>query len=255
MPGEIVPGDGSRDDETTIDLEFHQRDVTMLSELGVTDAPARDIDMRWEPEFPRYQDACERQYRLLDCLPAWPRDGYLAFTSATGVGPLTVLTVLSEEGRAIYTDALLQQDASYEPYEMWHLGYNRDSYPKEPFDSLTVHVIREHGRIRTANGIVPFACALGPQPESPAALHVLLRHPKADQIKEVFELAEPVPEFLGEGEPIPLTDVWPGLVEHLPVRQRTSRLILCEHIHVAGAERDCVFQSPDVYFARRRRGR
>ena len=247
MPGDIVPGDGSRDDDATVDMAFHQRDVTMLSELGAADAPVGDRDMRWEPELRPYQNLCERQYRLLDNLPAWPRDGYLAFTSTKGVGPLAVLTALSDEARALYTDALLRHDASYEPYEMWHLGYNRDSYPKEPYDSLTVHVIREHGRVQISDGIVPFASALGPLPESPAALHVLLRHPQADKIKQAFELSEPIPEFLGEGEPVPLTDVWPGLAEYLPAHRTTSRLVLCGQIQVAGTERDCVFRSPDVY--------
>lgn len=247
MPGEIVPGDGSRDDNATVDLAFHQRDITMLAELGVVNAPVGARDMTWEPMFRRYQGLCEQQYRQMDTVLRRPQDGYLAFTSATGVGPVAVLACLSYEARALYTDALLQHDASYEPYEMWHLGSNRDSYPKEPFDSLTVHAIRENGRIRVPDGIVPFVDALGPQPKSPTALHVLLRHPKADRIKQTFELSEPIPEFLGEGEPVPLTDVWPGLAEYLPAYRRTSRLVLCGQIQVAGAERDCILRSPDVY--------
>ena len=34
MPGDIVPGDGSRDDDATVDMAFHHRDVALLSELG-----------------------------------------------------------------------------------------------------------------------------------------------------------------------------------------------------------------------------
>ena len=94
---------------------------------------------------------------------------------------------------------------------MWHTGTNGHLYPEASFDSLTVDAIRTHGRIRIAGGIVPFADALGPQPKSPTALHVLLQHPKADKIKQAFKLSEPVPEFSGEGEPVPLTDVWPGI--------------------------------------------
>ena len=249
LPGEIVPGDGSRDDDATVDAVFHRRDAALLIELGVADFPVEDRDLTSEPILRQFQNRCEEQYRRRDDLPHWPQRGYLDFASAVGAGPLTVMSALSDEGRALFTHALLQLDVSYEPWTMWHTGTNGHHYPEVSFDSLTVETIRTQGRIRIADGTVPFADALGPQPESPQALHILLQHPKADQIKEAFKLSEPVPEFFGEGEPIPLTDVWPGLAEHLPVHRRTSRLILCERIQVAGAARDCVFQSPDVYLA------
>ena len=248
MPGDILPGDGSRDDDATVDVAFHHRDVALLSELGVSDAPLASRDMRWEPLLGQYERRCEEQYRRRDDLPFWPRAGYLALTSM-GVGPLTVLRALSGEGGALFTDALLELDASYQPCRMWHTGTNGHLYPEVSFDSLAVDAIRTHGRIRIAGGIVPFADALGPQPKSPAALHVLLQHPKTDKIKQAFKLSEPVPEFFGEGEPIPLTDVWPGLAGHLPAHRRTSKLILCERIRIAGVVRDCVFGTPDIYLA------
>ena len=203
--------------------------------------------MTWEPIFHQYQYRCEERYRQRRDLPAWPRSGYLAFASTKSVGPLTVLRALSDEGRALFTDALLRLDASYESCTMWHTGTNGHLYPEAPFESLAVDTIRSHGRIQIADDIVPFTDALGPQPQNPAALHTLLRHPNANQIQQAFKLSEPVPEFFGEGEPIPLTDVWPGLVEHLPTQRRTCQLVLCEQIQVAGAERDCIFRTPDVY--------
>ena len=247
MPGDIVSCDGSLDHEATVDSAFHGRDVALLHELGASDGPSGGRDLRWDPLFRQYQNSCESRYRQRADLPAQPWEGYLAFTSSEGVGPLMVLTVLSDEGRARFTDALLNQDASYEPCEMWHTGTNKNSYPRAPFEPPVVHVIRTHGRVRIADGIVPFADALGPQPESPAALHALLRHPNAEKIKRAFDLSEPIPEFAGEGEPVALTDVWPGLAEHLPAHRRSSRLVLCERIQIAGAERDCVFRAPDVY--------
>ena len=247
LPGDIVPVDGSRDGHVTVDIDFHQRDVELLRELAVVDSPSGDRDMGGEPLFKEYQDQCEKQYRRRDDLPARPWWGYLAFTSTEGVGPLTMLTELSDEGRALFTDALLGQRSFDRCCEMWHTGGNRNSYPKEQFESLTVHAIRVHGRIRASRGIVPFTDALGPQPKCPEALHVLLQHPNSEEIKAAFDLSEPIPEFLGEGEPVPLTDVWPGLAEHLPPHRRTSRLVLCEQILVAGAGRACVTLGSDVY--------
>ncbi len=249
MPGDIVPGDGSRDDDATIDTDFHRRDTELLAELGIRDTPVDDRDLSSEPMFRDFRNRCKEKYRQRDDLSRQPQIRHLNFESTKGVGPATVLSVLSDEGAALFTDALLQLDASYEPWRMWHTGTNGNLYPEMSFDSLTIAAIRTHGRIRIAGGTVPFADALGPQPESPQALHILLRHSKAEQIKGVFDLSEPVPEFFGESEPIPLTDIWPGLAEHLPTPRRTSQLILCESIRVAGVERDCVYQSPDVRLA------
>ena len=133
----------------------------------------------------------------------------------------------------------------------------RDCYSEMPCESLAIHMLREYGRVRTSDGIVvPFKDALGePQPENPAALRALLARPKADRIKEVFDLAdlaEPTPEFIGEEYPIPLTDVWPGLDEHLPAHLKTCQLIRCEQIFIdtGGEESECVFHDGNIYLAR-----
>ena len=182
-------------------------------------------------------------------MPHQPGWGYLEFTSTKGAGPLQVLTVLSDHGSSLYTDALLNLDASFKPWTMWHAGTNRQSYPKMPCESLAIDMLREHGRIRTPNGIFPLADALGPHPKSPEALHALLAHPNADTIKVAFDLIEPAPEFFGEDEPVPLTDVWPGLGPHLHTHRRTCRLIRCERILVVGQPRECIFHASSTYLA------
>ena len=247
LPGDIVPGDGSRDDDATVDTDFHDRDDGLLQALEVTMAPHDDRNLSLEPQFGSYRNSCRSQYSKRDDLPHNPYWNNLDFTSFKGPGPLEVLAVLSDKGRALYTDELLNLDASYKPWGMWHTGSNRRTYPEMACESLTIHMLREHGRIRTPGGITPLADALGQHPESPDALYRLLAHPKADKIKAAFDLAESTPEFFGEGESIPLTDIWPGLEEHLPAHRKQCRLIPCERIHVAGRSRKCVFHSPDVY--------
>ena len=182
-------------------------------------------------------------------MPHRPGWGYLEFTSTRGAGPLQVLTVLSDHGSSLYTDALLKLDASYKPWTMWHTGTNRRSYRKMPCESLTIHMLREHGRIRTPAGIVPLADALGQRPKSLEALHALLVHPNSDKIKAAFNLTEPTPEFFGEDDPIPLTDIWPGLEQHLPAHRRTCRLVRCKRILVGGRCRECIFHASNVYLA------
>ena len=227
LPGDIVPGDGSRDGSATVDTHFHEPDDELLRELGATEAPHENRDLSMEPRFDSYRHSCRGRFREQDGLPHTPDRRYLDFESSRGAGPLGVLTSLSDEGRALHTDALLNLDTCYKSWTMRHTGANRGAYPRMPCESLTIHMLREHGRIRTSGGIVPLSDALGPDPKSPDALHALLTHPKADRLKAAFDLAEPTPEFFGEGEPIPLTDVRPGLKSEAVPPEASKNLPPC----------------------------
>jgi superfamily II DNA or RNA helicase len=247
MPGDIVPGDGSRDDGVTVDYDFHEPDLILLAALGVTDRPSVGYDPQGEPRFAAYRKYQAKRYRAIPGLRSSPQRGYLAFSRYTMIGPLDVLRYLSPEGAAAYTSALLCLDACYEPWVMWHTGTNRETYPMMDCESLPIHVLRRLGRVQTSAGIVPLADALGQQPASPAALDALLQHPNGNKIRAAFDLSDPVPELFGEGDSTPLTDIWPGLREHLPAHRRNAQLVPCERIRVAGAERHCVFHGSDVY--------
>ena len=249
LPGGIVPGDGSRDDKATVDIHFHEPDEQLMCALGATAGPHDGRDLSSEQSYTSFRDSCRRRYSEQDNLPHNPDRWYLRFKSSIGVGPLDVLAALSDEGNALYTDALLNLDASFEPWAMHHTGTNRRSYPEMRCDSLAVHVLQAHGRIRTPGGIFPLSDALGSPPKSREALHALLVHPRADKIKAAFELTEPAPEFFGEDDPIPLTDVWPGLEGYLPVHRRTCRLIRCTRMLVVGQPRECIFHASDIYLA------
>ena len=247
LPGNVVPGDGSRDGEATVDTHLHEPDDRLLRTLGVTELPQADRNLASEANFTSFRSSCRSQYSKQDRLPYSPSSSYLDFMSPKGVGPLEVLTVLSDEGKALYTDALLRLDACYEPWTMWHTGTNRQAYPKMPCESLTIHMLREHGRIRISDGTVPLEGALGSYPSCPEALRALLVHPMADKIRAAFDLSDPTPEFSGEGDPVPLTDVWPGLKGFLPAHRKQSRLVSCERILVVGQATECVFHTPDIY--------
>lgn len=249
MPGAIVPGDGSRDDGATVDCDFHARDRDLLGALGVANGPSVGFDFGRGPEFSEYESHQEQRYRQRSDLPHSPQRGTLEFINFKLVGPLSVLRHLSEEGAAAYTKALLSLDECFEPWVMWHTGSNRRGYPRVPCESLSIWFLKDFGRVKTPTGIVPLSDALGRHPASPAALHALLRHPNGDKIKEAFQLSDPVPDIFGEGEPTPLTDIWPGLQEHLSRDRRRTRLVPCERIRVASADHPCVFHSGDVYMA------
>ena len=246
LPGDIVPGDGSRDDIATVDTRFHEPDDRLLRNLGVTDVPHDGCDLSVEPSFPTFLDRCRNSFTSRD-LKRNPHTYLLNFETTVGCGPLHALTRLSDKGRAAYTDALLSLDATFSQWTMRH-ETQPHVYPDLLCEPLSIDVLRNAGRIQTVAGeIVPFEDALGPTPKSPDALHALLCHPMADKIKAAFRLAEPIPEFFGEGDPIPLTDCWPGLRDYLPAHRKRCRVVPCEQIRVVGHPQECVFHSPDIY--------
>ena len=247
LPGDIVPGDGSRDDDATVDTRFHEPDDNMLHALGVTKGPQEGRDLSGEPRFDSYRSSCRCRFRAQDGLPHNPALSYLDFQAPKGAGPLEVLSVLSDKGGSFYTDALLNLDASYSQWTMRHTGTNQQSYPKMPCESLTIDMLRQYGRISTPAGIARLADGIDPHLKNPQALHALLIHAKADKIKASFGLEEPTPEFSGEEDPVPLTDVWPGLDQYLPRHLKTCRLIRCEQILVLDESKECIFHDSDIY--------
>ena len=248
LPGQIVPGDGTRDEGATVDTEYHGADIELLRVLGMVSTACEGRQLSSEPWYESFRDKCEAMYRR-QRLPSSPQSGFLVFQSDFGSGPLQLLVNLSTEGQTSYTEALLSLDATYQGWTMQHKT-RPDSYPQTPFMSPALRMLRKHGKVRTSSGIVPLSQALGQQPESQAAWRVLMMHPKVDRIKEAFDLADPTPEFIGEENPIPLPDVWPGLKSHIPPHRKSCQLIRCEQILVGGDERDCIFHFPNVYLTR-----
>ena len=246
LPGAIVPGDGSRDDDVTVDVRFHEPDVELLDALGVTAAPHEGCELSVELGYRRFWEHCVDRFRKRK-LERNPRSYKLEFDSTTGCGPVAVLGRLSDQGREQYTDALLSSDGTYRRWTMRHRS--PDKYPPLQCESFSIWMLRKHGRVRTSDGIAPLADGLGVHPKNTKALHALLVHKDADRIKAAFGLANPTPVVHGEDDPIPLTDVWPGLRQYLPSHQRAYNLIRCERILVIGKNRECVFHSANVYLA------
>ena len=248
LPGEIVSSEGGPDAEVTVDTEYHRADLMLLARLGVTSAPEPNRPLSGDPAFEWFLYNCRRKFtaRALPKKPLWRK---LNFDSMAGSGPLQVLKRLSDEGRARYTDALLSLETTYGGRTMRH--DTQRIYPELPCPNPATTMLAEHGRIRCAGEIVPLADALGPRPANPAALGVLLSHPMANRIREDFDLAEPAVEPVGEEDPVPLTDVWPGLAPHLSADSVTWPLIRCLDLAADGAGGpECALVDSKVYLVR-----
>lgn len=251
-PGTIVPGKNGRDEDVTADdVGFHKPDALLMRSFGVAEAPV-DRDLYLEQEFKDYRDTQRSKYRNLEN-PTIPQKRFLQFSSSKGVGPLDVLASLSDEGRMLYTEALLKCEACYTEWMMkptnavvpGYYAHHQEMRCK----SLTVHMLERHGRLQIGSQIVPLKDALGSRPD-PAALKTLLRHPKAEKIKQAFNLTETIPEFIDQEDPIPLVDEWPGLNPHLQPHQRAWDLVRCNGILVSGEARESVLHNSIVYLDR-----
>ena len=256
LPGSIVPADGSRDGEVTIDARFHEPDIGLLTQLGVADTARSGHELSFTQRW-KFTSRCREWYQNY----AWnnikrrPQGDYLTFQNATTSGPLDVLVELSEEGKARYTEALLDLSDTYRQWTMSH--DTQDIYPPMDFESPAIEILRQHGRVETDAGIYPLSEGLGDPPQKRDVLYKMLSHPQANQIRRVFNLHEvdvPV-EPIGEDVAVPLLDVWPGLEPHLLKQQKDLQLVRCDGFRRFDGssnkeELDCIIRDDFVYVAR-----
>ena len=130
-------------------------------------------ELKDDPLYQSFRSECRTKFISRD-LPRNPHEYRLVFDCSTGSGPLEVLKLLSDEGRAGYTDALLSLETTYDEWTMRH--ETQGIYPPLACESPAIAALRQYGRIRCAEGIIPFRDTLGPHPANPAALSALLSH-------------------------------------------------------------------------------
>ena len=248
LPGRIVPHQDRADRDVVVDTAFHHADLALLGRLGATDVPKQDQDLSVEPFFWSFEFICQQKFRDRD-LPSNPQQNKLKFDSTVGSGPLQVLTLLSDEGRARYTDALLSLKSTFAIWTMRH--ETQRHYPELACPNPATEFLREHGRIRCDGEIVPMADALGPHPTNRAALNILLSHRMAIEIRKAFDLAEPAVEPVGEEDAVPLTDAWPGLAPYLSAHAMTWSLVRCQRLSMGSASGPkCAFVDSKIYLVR-----
>lgn len=241
LPGCIVPADGSRDGAVAIDQRFHQADLDLLKSLGAVEKPQNGISLS-AGHFGQFRQACRDQYKKQEDLPQTPQLDKLEFQpDTTSSGPLDVLKEISTQGKALYTEALLSLPDTYKPWIMSHIS--RNIYPSMECASPAWEAIRKNGCVDTDDGIRPISAALNPVPDK-AVVQVLLNHPQEEFIaravgetigqvwRNLYEDIDPAsqqqPEPVGEDEPFPLLDQWPGLRLHLDKKQKDLQVIRCD---------------------------
>ena len=208
-----------------VDPHFHKPDMQLISLLGVADRPGPRTDMADEPDFEEYADLLKAKYQdVPHRIGRRPHANKLNLVSSKGVGPMGVLRGMSPSEAAKYTEAVLNQPQAFEKWEVQH----SDSKLYDPisYKGLTVAVLEEHGILDIGNGIY---VRLEEARTDQSALRKLRSFPTWAQIKDAFELQNPMAsaedyEPIGEGDPIPLNDMWPGLLPHLSLDQMETAL-------------------------------
>ena len=258
LPGSIVPVDGSRDSQVAIDVTYHQADIELLKRLGAVDSPRNTHELSLG-QGSRYTSRCRTVYQDSSARDVGhrPQEGYLVFENATTSGPLDVLEHLSEEGKALYTEALLNIPASYAPWTMKH--NSQAIYPRRGFRAPTREALILHGRIPTESGIQRLSDGLGDEPKNSSVITKLLSHPMADAIRRFFDIRAAEEDFIepvGADNPIPLVDMWPGLKAQLSSKHEDLVLVRCDGFSNNGRMLDedevaCLIKGGSIYIARK----
>lgn len=167
LPGPVVPADGSRDIEITIDMEFHANDRSILREFGVADRPMTGYKPDTDGWFESYREAMYEQY--CESLPATTRAVTIKTMHLDGgvtAGPLHLIKRLSEEGRAAYLEAMPDEGL----VENWTRQIGKVSNTRAQVISPIRWLFQEHGWVQTSQGIKPIKDAVGPQLRAFAAV-------------------------------------------------------------------------------------
>ncbi len=229
LPGLIVPGDGSRDRDVAVDIDFHRQDIELIRSLGISDQPQDGWDSSFEPGYRAYRStyADEFQHHAYVSTGRRPQLMKIDFAYTKGIGPVNVFSLLSEESKARFTDALISEKSTFEPWIIEH--ETQSQYGTMPVPQPAISALEEHGHISTSAGVVHFADALGENPTSPEAQRILLDHPNASLIREAFNLHDAHRIHAANFEPAELIiEVWPGLQSFLSHDLMTIEISRCQ---------------------------
>ncbi|MFC4899814.1 DEAD/DEAH box helicase [Streptosporangium amethystogenes subsp. fukuiense] len=158
LPGVVVPGDGSRDQEIAVDMGFHADDRVVFPDLGLTETPLINQDPRGDSWYDEYEESAWKTYcATLPTNASRPRQTSMKLEGANPAGPLHLLLKLSEEGRA----AFLQHLPDRGVVRSWTIQVGAHQSTRRTINSPLVWAIRKYGRVKTSRGIMPVHASVG----------------------------------------------------------------------------------------------
>ncbi|MER5646028.1 DEAD/DEAH box helicase [Streptosporangium sp. NPDC002524] len=201
LPGRVVPGDGSRDKQIAVDMNFHRDDRAFLPDLGLLEGPIANVDPQGEEWFENYKETCWKQYvAKLSAGEARPTLAKMHFDGTKPPGPLHLFTSLSPQGRAAFLKAIPSGGA----VTNWTMqAGNKGVASRRPIASPIRWLARKYGYLQTSRGLRTIARCVGSE---------LIDHkdvlPVADVSAGVASMLA-LPHTLGELQ----ASLWTELVE------------------------------------------
>ena len=162
LPGPVVPAGGGEDRGITVDTGFHSGTQQALELLGVRRGPepgqGRD-DAQWLSGYARAALAAYADASVGDGGESVAPDE-LVMNRRPFPGPVELLERLSDEGRIRFTKAYVELPQP----DDWVLSHRRspEDHLRLPYMSPGTWYAREHGRVRSSQGIVTPSGAVGP---------------------------------------------------------------------------------------------
>lgn len=163
LPGPVVPADESRDSDVVVDSQFHAPDDSLLLELGAVAVPTPGRGSNTEPWFWSYQRWAVTQYlSSISGESSRPQQHLLEFQGRRSFsGPLVPLTLLSEEGRSRFTEALSAAEADAPDWDFGHRT-RPENYPTLSFLPPSIWLAKKEGWLLTSVGPAPISACLSP---------------------------------------------------------------------------------------------
>lgn len=155
LPGSIVPGDGSRDQDRLVDPRFHRDDLDLLGRLGLVSEPQVSNDPPSEPWRVAAEARLRDQYRSQRQLPRLP-DESIEIVPRSVPWPVEALADMSDSGRVALFDRLRTLLSGDEEWQVGRRGGgDRLKAPHPIWD-----FVRRHGVLVTQAGLQPVARCL-----------------------------------------------------------------------------------------------
>jgi superfamily II DNA or RNA helicase len=162
LPGTVIPEGTDRDLGSAVDTTFHHDDLELLRMVGAVAGPEAGLGSTEEDWFAEYElDVLVRYLNKLTGSRR-PQERLLEFDQGEFAGPMTVLESLSDEGRALFTEAALAAQGDLEAWEYAH-STQRDVYPVLAVEHPVIWRIRQEGRFHTSFGPRDAGESVGPQ--------------------------------------------------------------------------------------------
>ncbi|TYB96299.1 ATP-dependent helicase, partial [Micromonospora sp. WP24] len=156
LPGRVIPADGSRDQDLVVDLRVHGADRPALAALGMSDVPEMTVDPRADDWFEEYREsALQRLNNSLDKNVRPRKLSALEVDGTTPLGPLGVLTTLSDEGRALFVKHL---PAGRLVRDWTARAHTSTVHVPSPL----VWMVRRRGKVDSSQGLLPVPMTVNP---------------------------------------------------------------------------------------------